>query len=167
MSREFRARLGRDNSKATPVAITSPPQHDTKPVVCFSCHVVGHKSPQCPKKQIGSVKRVEIPVDKVKALSTNEVMAETSGVRIPHTVDLGDQMTIVPLEVVKPDELTGATTTFNVIIDGEYEGELAKVRFSVGSDVFHRKAVAVPRKKIDWTAAMSVEIDDKDEWGRV
>ena len=99
---------------------------------CYSCYDVGHKSPQHPKKKKGTVKRVEIPVDRVTSLNANEVIAEISGVRIPLTIDSGAQMTVVPLEVVKPEELTGETTKLNGIIDGGYEGQQANVRFTVG-----------------------------------
>ena len=58
------------------------PQVDKKPIVCYSCYEVGHKSPQCTKKKKGTVKRIEIHVVRVKSLNANEVIAEISGVRI-------------------------------------------------------------------------------------
>ena len=99
MSKYCRERIDAEAHKQTPV---TSPQAETKPVVCFSCHEVGHKSPQCPKKQKRTVKRIEIPTDSVKALRSNKVMAEISGTMIPLTIDLGTQMTVVPLEVVQP-----------------------------------------------------------------
>ena len=161
MLRECQARLGADAHKPTPVAT---PQADAKPVVCFSCHEVGHKSRQCPKY---SLKRIQIPVDCVKALGKNEVMADVSGTVIPVTVDSGAQMTVVPLEVVKDHEFTGETTTFNGTIDGEYTGQLADITLKMGSELFHRKAVAIPGHKIAWTAAMSVDMMDMEELKRV
>ena len=79
-------RLGSENTKPSPAVTftsTTLPQVDKKPVVCFSCHEIGHKSPQCPKRQKGTVKRIKFPVDCVKSLGKNEVMAEVSGTLIP------------------------------------------------------------------------------------
>ena len=56
---------------------------------------------------------------------------------------------------------------FNGIIDGGYEGQLANIKISVGSDTFCRRAVAVPGAKIDWTVAMSVAVHNREEWEQV
>ena len=58
---------------------------------------MGYKSPQCPTKQKGTVKRIEIPSESVKALGPNDVMAVVSGIMIPLTIDSGAQMMMVPL----------------------------------------------------------------------
>ena len=119
-------RLSGDNQKQTPLVTTTPTPHvDKEEIVCYSCYEVGHKSPQCPKKKKGTVKRIEILVD-----------MPTRYVRIPLTIDSCAQMMVVPLEVVKPEELAGEMTKLNGIIDGGYEGQQANVRFTVGSDFF-------------------------------
>jgi len=66
------------SSKQTAVGTTPAkiPQVDRKPIICFTCHQQGHKSPQCPKKQQGRVYRDTIPSDSVKSLRNNEVMGE-------------------------------------------------------------------------------------------
>ena len=68
---------------------------------------MGHKSPNCPKKKKSTVRKIEIPIHRVMALNENKVMAEISGIAIPLTIYSGAQMTIVQLEAVKPEELTG------------------------------------------------------------
>ena len=50
ISKECRSQLGGDSQKQTP-AVTTPvttPQVDRKPIVCFSCYHVEHKSPPIP-----------------------------------------------------------------------------------------------------------------------
>ena len=170
MSRDCRARLSGDSSPKQTTAVATPavtPQVDKKPVVCFSCHQVGHKSPQCPKQQQGSVNRIKIPVDCVKALGNNEVMAEMSGILLPVTLDSGAQVTIVPEEAVKESEFTGETTRFSGIMHGEYSGKLANIVLQIGGETFARTAVAVPGKDISWTAAMSFNMKDMEEFKRL
>ena len=62
---------------------------------------MGHKSPQCPIRQHGTVKKIEIPVNRVKALADNEVMGQMSGILLPITLDSGAQVTVVPEEIIK------------------------------------------------------------------
>ena len=58
---------------------------DVKPVVCFSCRELGHKSPQCSKNSNDKMKRLLIPEDKIEQLATNDVMAIIVNTRIPMT----------------------------------------------------------------------------------
>ena len=177
MSRDCRARLAGDNTyKQTPVAgtqsksiivPTGAPLTEKKPIVCLACHQVGHKSPQCPKRQQGSVKIIQIPVDYVKALRENEIMAQISGILVPVTIDSGAQITVVPEELVKQTEFTGETTTFKDIMEGQHTGRLANIVLQIGGQEYPRKAVAVPGSDISWTVAMSIPLKNKEEINRL
>ena len=141
---------------------------DVKPIVCFTCKGVGHKSPQCPKRPKDKVKRIAIPVDKITPLNQNDVMSEIAGVRILLTFDSGAMISVVPLELVSEREFTGELSKFKGVSSRREwsEGRVANVTFTIGSDKFTSRAVAVPGDSIDWTAVMSVDMDDNDLWSR-
>ena len=124
---------------------------------------MGHKPSQCPKRQLGSVKSIKIPVNSVKALGSNEVMGQMAGILLPITLDSGAQVTVVPEEVVQVSEFTGESTKFKGIIQGEHMGRLANVIIQIGAEKFPRQEVAVPGKDISWMAAMSFDMGDLDE----
>ena len=46
---------------------------DVKPIVCFLCNQVGHKSPQCPNKKKEKVKKVKIFAHLIETLAKNDV----------------------------------------------------------------------------------------------
>ena len=80
MSRDCRIRLATEK-QAIPsqsLSVTHTQQQPTatrgerKPIVCFNCQQVGHKSPNCPKKA-PTVKKIQIPMNRVVALKPNEV----------------------------------------------------------------------------------------------
>ena len=128
ISRDCRSRLARDKQQTfvkTPETLTSTtPQvtnktsGDKKPIVCFSCHQVGHKSPNCPKRQQqASVKRIQIPIKTLKKMKDNEVMAIVSGVQVTTTIDSGVDRSVIPEEMVRPEQFTGREVTFNGVVE--------------------------------------------------
>ena len=80
------------------------------------------------------------------------------------TFDTGAQISLVPIELVKQKESTGETSKFKgITTEGSWsEGKVATVTFSVGSDRFVSRAVALPGESMDWTAVLSVDISDED-----
>ena len=121
MSGECRTRIASGGSQkvppsTAPVADAVPSQADRKPVVCFSCHQVGPKSPQCPKRQQGNIKRIQIPADGVTALAYNEVMGQIEGIQLPVTVDSCAHLTVVPEEMAKESQYTGESAKFDYIM---------------------------------------------------
>ena len=137
---------------------------DVKPIVCFTCHEVGHKSLQCPKRPKDKVKWVVIPENKIVHLARNDVMSEIAGKRVPLTFDTGAQISLVPNELVSEEEFTGEVSKFKGINSKREwsEGRVAKITFTVGADKFISKAVALPGESIDWTAILSVDVADED-----
>ena len=106
MARECRSRLAMEKQthgshpgvtqNQTPQVTAS---REKKPVVCFSCQQVGHKSPNCPKK-LPSVKRIQIPMSKVVSLKPNEVLGTVEGHVMPIICDSGAEISVVPEECV-------------------------------------------------------------------
>ena len=47
---------------------------DMKPIVCFTCRELGHKSPQCPKMK-DKIKRILIKEDMIERQGENDVMS--------------------------------------------------------------------------------------------
>ena len=76
--------------------VTGKTSGERKPIVCFSCHQVGHKSPNCPKKQQAMVKRIRIQIETLKKLKDNEVFATAGGVQVPTTIDSGADRSVIP-----------------------------------------------------------------------
>ena len=108
---------------------------DVKPIVCFSCSDVGHKSPQCPNRKKDRVKRILIQQDKIERLAKNDIMATFGDKRIPMTFDSGAQISDFSIELVKPEELMGNTSRCKgaFTMHEWSEGKVANVTFEVGS----------------------------------
>ena len=106
VSRECRSKQLETHKQAS----TSVNPTEMKPIVCFTCREVGHKSPQCPKRPRDKGKRVLIPENKIVHLAAND--ADT---RIPMTFGTGAQISLVPIELVREDEFTGETSKFKGI----------------------------------------------------
>ena len=123
MSRECKSRP-LETQKQTSTNVSS---SDVKPIVCYTYHEVGHKSPQCPKRPKDKVKRVAIPVDKIVPLAQNDVMSEIAVKQVPLTFDSGAMISLVPSELVEEDEFTGGVSKFKGINSkGEWsEGRVA------------------------------------------
>ena len=88
MAKEFRSRLAEAN----------PPEQkdvkEVKPMICFSCREVGHKSSQCPNRRKEKVKKIKILSYMIQCLAENYVMASVNSRLIPMTLDSGQKLTI-------------------------------------------------------------------------
>jgi len=73
-------------------------------------------------------------------------------------------MLVVPIELVKPEELTGVTSKCkSALTKNEWsEGNVANVTFQVGADLFQTRALAVPGEEMKWIAILRVDILDMD-----
>ena len=177
ISRECRTRLaaGKESTpalaQATPAsAQATPPNHtqpsmrktDRNPIICYNCQEQGHKAPQCPKR-VTSVKRVQIPINRVKLLKENEVMGKVQGHLLPITVDTGAEITVVPEECVGESELTGESFTVNTFNNTKVVGKKCNVQVQVGDRVFPRTAVTQPGEAISWTALLSFKLSNHQE----
>ena len=122
----------------------------------------------CGKRKQGSMKRIEIPVDCVKALGENEVMGHINGVLLPITLDSGAQISLVPVELVQDDQFTGRNTTFKTVLQSQSRtGRLAEVTLQIGGETYTRTAVTVPGEDIAWTVATSCKMTDTQEQPRL
>ena len=113
-----------------------------KPLVCFSCRELGHKSPQCPNKRKEKVKRIKILPELVECLAENNVMASVNNHLVPMTLDSGAEVTIVPQEFVKPSDCMEEKLKFNgVLAKHEWtEARVAMIPVVIGIESFQENA---------------------------
>ena len=116
---------------------------DKKPVVCFTWHQIGHKSPQCPQK-ITRVKRIQIPMNKIVPLKHNELFGSIGGHSLPITCDSGADITVVPEECVRAEKLTGETCTLDTFNKVKAVGKRCNIKVQVEDRVFVREDVTQP-----------------------
>jgi len=75
---------------------------DVKPIVCFTCREVGHRSPECPKRKLQQKKKC----DQFKQVNQPREGLKHNELHFLVTIDTGATVTILPKEVVSPDLLT-------------------------------------------------------------
>ena len=175
-SRESRTRLAEDKSsqspcipaiKPEPVTPTTPTHSTDRPLIvprreitCFYCQKKGHKSPQCPLRQ---VKCVQVATQQPMVLKDNELMGLIGEHVLPVTCDSGADITIVPEECVQESEYTGDTcevASFNRKISS---GRTCNIVVTVGGRKFQRRAVAQPGKDLGWTMCLSLPYREKED----
>ena len=120
----------------------------------------GHKSPQCPLRQ---VKCVQVATQQPVTLKDNELMGSIGADVLPVTCDSGADITIVPEECVQDVYFTGDTgevASFNRKISS---GRTCNIVVTVGGREFRRRAVAQPGKDLGWTTCLSLPYRDKED----
>jgi len=107
-------------------------QHvDKKPVVCFTCHQVRHKSPSCLKGQQTANKRIGIPIATLKKLKHNEVIATVNGIQVPTTVDSGADRSVILEVMVTQEGFTGKEIKFKGVTQGTFQAKVVNVCFKI------------------------------------
>jgi len=83
----------------TPAAVEAPAATVSAPrkadVMCFTCHLKGHKSPQCPSKTKGN-RKVELPRDRLEVLQHEELFGYVGQYDMSITCDTRAQIFVVP-----------------------------------------------------------------------
>jgi len=110
MSRECRSRP-QVEAVTTPRAPAAPAAAEgahgkVGEVVCFRCNGKGHKSPACPTKPKGN-RRVSLPACEPVALSHEELFGSVEEYSMSITIDTGAQISIVPRQCVRDDQMKG------------------------------------------------------------
>ena len=129
-------------------------------MTCFNCHKKGHKSPQCPRRQ---VKRIQAPVPERRLLKDNELLGFVGEHSLPITCDSGADVTIVPEECVSSSQYTGGTcevASFNRKISS---GKLCNVTVTLAGREFKRLAVAQPGEDLGWTVCLSLPYRERED----
>ena len=110
-----------------------------------------------------TVRRIQIPINHVKPLKDNEVMATVEGQVLPTMIDSGAEVTVVPEECVGEQQLTGETVTLDAYNMSQSVGRKYNIQIAVGDRVFSRAAVAQPGEDISWMTLLSFDPYDREE----
>ena len=85
-------------------------------IICYTCHVEGHKSPQCPNRLGKEEKKKNpegraTPLNRLRASKTAEVElpGKVNGSEVQVLLDSGADVSVVPNHLVLPGQLTGRT----------------------------------------------------------
>ena len=136
------------------------PDRQRREITCFNCQKKGHKSTQCPLRQ---VKCVQVATPEPRRLKDNELLGWVGRHSLPITCDSGADVTIVPEECVSESQYTGGTcevASFNRKISS---GKICDVIVTLAGRDFKRKAVAQPGADLGWTVCLSLPYKDKDD----
>ena len=90
-------------------------------------------------------------------------MAKVSKIQVPTTIDSGSDRTVIPEEMVLPEQFTGAVESFNGVAQRMLQAKVANVTFSIAGVKYQREALALPGEQVFWTAALSFDVCDPRE----
>jgi len=128
--------------------------------VCFKCNKKGHKSPDCPSRPKGN-RRVQLPERKPVALSSEELFGSVGEGSMSITIDTGAQVSVIPIECVREDQLVGRKQMVKSFQGSQVEGEACIVKFVLGGRTFEREAIAVEGSLINWTPCFQVPLSPR------
>jgi len=131
-------------------------------ITCFRCKAKGHKSPDCPTRPKGN-RRVQLPSREPLELQEEELFGAIGDCQLSITVDTGAQISVVPKECVRPDQLTGEQRKVRSFQGLLVEGEACKGQFTLGGKVFNREAVAIAGDLLNWTPCFRVPLTPRSE----
>jgi len=106
---------------------------------------------------------VQVPGRKPVPLNDEEIFGSLNGCDLPVTIDTGAQISIIPIECVKQDQMMGRKTVVKSFQGSIVEGEACIVTFSFSGRDFEREAVAVPGDTIHWTPCFQVSLSEGDD----
>ena len=120
-------------------------------VICYTCGIEGHKSPQCPN-------RVERPWKGAKPKSVKKIwhvpescirlQGKVNECETPILLDTGASVSVVFEDLVKTENLTGETVLVNVFgSDKAMSLPVAKVPFVLGELSWEEKVAVFPLKE--------------------
>jgi len=151
-----------------------------RPLTCFTCGKSGrvsrecrsrppgeaatapHKSPNCPTKPKGN-RKVQLPNRVPQVLQHEELFGSICEYDMSITCDTGAQVSIVPIECVRADQLTGETQRVKDFHGSLIEGKVCRVRFQIGGRSFDRDAVAISGDLINWTPCFQVPYNPRQD----
>jgi len=116
-------------------------RRDVKPIICFNCGDVVHKSTDCPKKgkKSRSDNRLKTGRTRIKMLDHNELIATLDGVSFPVTLNTGGSVSLVPKELVPKFALRGETIETKGVGRSYMKTEEAFVELHIGQHLLKRK----------------------------
>ena len=128
---------------------SSAPSGSSNKIVCFTCGIEGHKSPQCPNK---AEKGREARAKPVKRVSfTHEGLrrtdGEVNGISTPILLDSGASISIIPDSMVEPENLSGETVIAKGMWSESRKLPLARVPFRIGPLEWTEEVAVAPAEE--------------------
>ena len=111
---------------------------------------------------MATVKKIQIPINKVVPLKPNEVFGKVQGHFLPITCDSGVEISVVPEECAEEDQLTGETCMVASFRREKTIGKKCVVTVQVGDREFSRTAVTQPGEDISWTVCLSMDFYNRE-----
>ena len=118
-------------------------------IICYTCGVEGHKSPQCPKKPDGISKDVKLkPVKRVRQKQDKcaRLNGQVNGHSVPVVMDSGASVSIVPENLVSSENMLGE----RIAVQGVFRAEeipLAIVPFRIGEWEWEEEVAVAPLRE--------------------
>ncbi len=144
---------------------------------CFTCGVMGHKSPECPTKNTNNNADVKKEPEKSTGVTfkqaevsvlnngrTNSVDATLYDQPLPLLLDTGAQLSVVPEEMVPPAARTGNKVHLKGYNGRVDEAELAKISLCVGKRIWKGEAALVKGSDLDGKGILAVDLRDREAW---
>ena len=136
---------------SAPGAVPMAEDSSVAKVVCYSCGIEGHKSPQCPS-------RGERPMRGAKPKSVKRIWhVKESCIRLdgkvndhetPILLDTGASVSVVLESMIRPENLTGETVLVNIFgADKSMSLPVATVPFEIGELRWKEKVAVFPVKE--------------------
>ena len=123
-------------------------------VVCYTCGVEGHKSPQCPRLQKGEVAGSKDarpkPVKRVWHSQPRcvQLMGEVDGHVVPILLDSGASISVVPESMVAPERLAGCTVAVRPFdVKEPMVFPIANVPFKIGELEWEERVAVAPKQE--------------------
>ena len=81
-------------------------------------------------------------------MKDNEVMAIVSGVQVPTTIDSGADRSVIPEEMVRPEQFTGREVTFNGVAQGTLQTKIVNATLRIAGVNYDREALALQGEQV-------------------
>ncbi len=157
--------------------------HNREPFLpkCYTCGILGHKSPDCPNKNTPSQQQKNgeksVPTQKrdkhvksqaevslIDDKTVNMLEATLFGQQLPCLLDSGAMMTVVPMELVPPSAYTGNKVQLRGFDGSVREVDTAQVTLNILGKDWSGVVALVEGTKLDGKGLFAVNYVNDADW---